>query len=302
MTSGQEPDDIFRFMESVQAAQQAMDAEARALRALLKTVESAETATRSLTEFAKQLQAPLKLFEQVDAATRAAVERDRQLQELTRAANADRRYVADLLTNLSKFVERESVQKLMQHGWFPDLDLTAPQIEQLAEAFDDHPEQANEFLCQRFRDRLEDTEAKVKTAFPKRAEILRQAFHAHRQGHYYLSVTAFLPQVDGFFYDRWSKSLFMGRHWEDIESETGQMQNELAREMVRVLLDNDWPLIMNWKQRQQEPDGWSHLNRHQVLHGEVVDYGTEENSLKAISLLNYCATVLPEPADDNGCE
>ena len=72
------------------------------------------------------------------------------------------------------------------------------------------------------------------------------------------------------------------------------MQNELAREMVRVLLDNDWPLIMSWRQRQQEPDGWSHLNRHRVLHGEVTDYGTEENSLKAISLLNYCALVLPE--------
>ena len=291
MTSSQEPDDIFRFMESVQAAKRAWDAEARQLQALLKTVESAETATRALTEFARQLQAPLKLAEEMEAAIRAAGEQARQFQALIRAANADRRYVADLLTNLSKFVERKSVQKLMQHGWFPDLDLTAPQIEQLAEAFDDDPEQANEFLCERFRDRLEDTEAKVKTAFPKRAEILRQAFHAHRQGHYYLSVTAFLTQVDGFFNDRCSKSLFMGRHREDIESRIVQMQNELAREMVRVLLDNDWPLIMSGRQRQQEPDGWSHLNRHQVLHGEV----TEENSLKAISLLNYCAFVLPEP-------
>lgn len=27
----------------------------------------------------------------------------------------------------------------------------------------------------------------------------------------------------------------------------------------------------------------------------VNDYGTEENSLKAISLLNYCVSVLPKP-------
>ena len=81
------------------------------------------------------------------------------------------------------------------------------------------------------------------------------------------------------------------------------MQNELAREMVRVLLDNDWPLIMNWNAATARTGRLvAELNRHQVLHGEVVDYGTEENSLKAISLLNYCATVLPEPADDNGCE
>lgn len=34
------------------------------------------------------------------------------------------------------------------------------------------------------------------------------------------------------------------------------------------------------------------LNRHQVLHRESVDYGTEINSLKAISLLNYVFQVL----------
>ena len=58
---------------------------------------------------------------------------------------------------------------------------------------------------------------------------------------------------------------------------------------------------MSRGKRAQQPDGFSELNRHQVLHGEVTEYGTEQNSLKAISLLNYCAFVLPEPepADDN---
>ncbi len=34
------------------------------------------------------------------------------------------------------------------------------------------------------------------------------------------------------------------------------------------------------------------LNRHAVLHGESLDYGTEANSLKAISLLYYIGSVL----------
>lgn len=37
---------------------------------------------------------------------------------------------------------------------------------------------------------------------------------------------------------------------------------------------------------------FNELNRHQLLHGEVVDYGTEINSLKSISLLNYVTQVL----------
>jgi hypothetical protein len=43
---------------------------------------------------------------------------------------------------------------------------------------------------------------------------------------------------------------------------------------------------------------WLELNRHLVLHGESVDYGTQMNSLKAISLLSFIAGfVKPSPLD-----
>jgi len=41
---------------------------------------------------------------------------------------------------------------------------------------------------------------------------------------------------------------------------------------------------------------WPALYRHAVLHGESVDYGTEINSLKAISLLQYVSGVLARDA------
>lgn len=43
--------------------------------------------------------------------------------------------------------------------------------------------------------------------------------------------------------------------------------------------------------------GFNELNRHMVLHGESLDYGTKTNSLKAISLINYVSHVLN--SDDN---
>ena len=116
-------------------------------------------------------------------------------------------------------------------------------------------------------------------------------------------MLGFLTQVDGFFHDLWDKSLFIARDRVAVDSHIGQMHNQLAREMARVLLDSDWPLIMA---RGTRPDDFTGLNRHQVLHGEVTDFGTEENSLKAISLLNYCAFVLPKPeqgpTEANGSE
>ena len=42
----------------------------------------------------------------------------------------------------------------------------------------------------------------------------------------------------------------------------------------------------------ERPEDFNELNRHMVLHGESLDYGTKINSLKAISLINYVAHVL----------
>ena len=54
------------------------------------------------------------------------------------------------------------------------------------------------------------------------------------------------------------------------------------------------PLWMSKGDRAKRRDLFVRLNRHQVLHGEPVDYGTEENSLKAISLLNYLHWILSQ--------
>lgn len=41
---------------------------------------------------------------------------------------------------------------------------------------------------------------------------------------------------------------------------------------------------------------WGELNRHLVLHGETTDYGTQQNSLKAVSLINYLVSFAGRPA------
>lgn len=40
------------------------------------------------------------------------------------------------------------------------------------------------------------------------------------------------------------------------------------------------------------------LNRHQVMHGEVSDYGTEINSMKAFSFLLFVALHVPDILED----
>ena len=224
-----------------------------------------------------------------------------QNQEFIRAFNA---YAVQSLENVqaqySALVEGESIQTLMKHGWYPDPGWSLMGVKLLAEAFDDEdPERASQAsgeLCETFRDRLDDIETRLRGEFPNRSEILSDVFQAHRQGHYNLSVVVFLTQADGFLFDRWMKNLFLSRDRNDIDEQIKLMPNELTRTLSRALLSESWPLAMSQGLRQRLQSGFTELNRHQVLHGEVTGYGTEENSLKAISLLNFCAFVLPQPA------
>ena len=203
----------------------------------------------------------------------------------------------DALVSYSEFVGGETIFTMARNGWFPDLELPVGQIKLWADDLGSDPERArkaNQELCDRFRDRLDSIENELRSEFPNRSEILGDAFQAHRQGQYNLSVVVFLTQVDGLFYDRYLKNLFSRKDRDYVAEIMGRKPDELDRSLSRALLYDGLPLLVSWSQRQQQPDGLSELNRHQVLHGEVTNYGTEKNSLKTISLLNYCAFVLPD--------
>jgi hypothetical protein len=54
-------------------------------------------------------------------------------------------------------------------------------------------------------------------------------------------------------------------------------------------IDADAPLT---RDTRQLPAGFDGLNRHAVLHGTDPNYGTEVNSLRAVSVLNLASYLL----------
>ena len=203
--------------------------------------------------------------------------------------------IADVESEYAELVDADGIQTLMQYGWFPDFDMAPVQLSMLAKAFKHSPDQARFAdleLCKRFRERLSVIESNLTRALPHRSVIIREAFQAHRSGQWNLSVIAILTQVDGLFYDAWSINLFRGIDRSKIEEVIEQIPDELGRTLSRALLYDGWPLTLSSKKRRHLSPDTAHLNRHQVLHGEVTNFGSEENSLKVVSLLNYCAFAL----------
>ena len=58
--------------------------------------------------------------------------------------------------------------------------------------------------------------------------------------------------------------------------------NTFSFVFLKQFLNNELPIRLSENARTLD---FKHLNRHQIVHGEITDYNTEINSLKAISLL-----------------
>ncbi len=187
---------------------------------------------------------------------------------------------------------------LGKHGWYLDMDMSLPDIWRFEKALlEGRIDDAGEMLCAHYGSRLDDIEKKVSEKCPGRAKILASAFKAHRQGDFNLSIPVFFTQIDGVCKELCERYFFMK------ERGTGRPQTASYVEegdrkdfMLAVLspLTTSLPVAMSEKERGA---GATELNRHKVMHGESLDYGTRVNGLKTISLLNYLAGVLRDPGD-----
>jgi len=198
---------------------------------------------------------------------------------------------ADSLTRAG-MLEPEMVRTLARHGWYPTPDKSLMQHSIWARAFQEAEEQtesAHEIGYEMFRQDAPDIEARLVKQFRHRTSVLSEAFDAHRHQRYHSSVVLFLTQADWICQEILGKSIYsanMIAHPDDVGE---QFQEGILRELFMGLMWNGWPLVLNARNR---PSTFSELNRHQVLHGESTDFGTEECSLKAMSFSNFSAFVL----------
>ncbi len=113
-------------------------------------------------------------------------------------------------------------------------------------------------------------------------KAISSAFKAHARGEYELSIPVFLTQIDGICYEIAQFYFFLGS---DKSKKQKYLDNMPSNSLVEAIIS---PVIGTSPiNKSGVSDTYTKLNRHLVLHGKSVDYGTEINSLKVISLLYY---------------
>ena len=274
------------FKMQRQAAAQLQRIMQRHLDAAEKIGEAVQNDLHAATKFAESARMQIESINRQAAHFASAAERLRE-QNL-HIANQLRQWVRAQPERDKE--EQQAREKLACFGWFPDPQMpwNAPIL--LAREIEKNtPEEVIEHISRYFRGRISDIEIEMERNHPGRKQIFHDAFQAHREGKYNLSIPVFLSQADGMWWDKFKKGLFSTRDREKVFDDFLVERRNHFFTLMFGLLRTSVPLIASESQRDSS---FSELNRHQVLHGEVVTYGTEQNSLKAISFLSWLNWIL----------
>lgn len=179
----------------------------------------------------------------------------------------------------------ESTKVLAQYGWYLPFDFHLPTINHYAEQLrkGDHESVNNEMVAL-FDYDIADIEAELIKNFPNRKEVIQAAISAHNKQEYFLSIPVFFSQIEGICKELTGFRFFKIKNHQPLTS--SWVKNVKRDSIIELVLE---PLKHTGVTRQVQnfsnPLG---INRHDVLHGDTVDYGKDKvNSYKALSLLNY---------------
>ena len=165
----------------------------------------------------------------------------------------------------------------------------------------------DEVMADYFRTNLQPFADELTSKYPDRAVAIKAAVNAHsslgREG-YFLSVPVFIAQADGLLTEITKVKSAMMKDGNGRELQASRaLREKLASDQdsldllhpLLVLHESDFMKSAAARHIAAQASGASltALNRHQIMHGEALDYGTEINSLKAFSFLVCVGTHLP---------
>jgi len=202
---------------------------------------------------------------------------------------------------------RRRALALARKGWFLSRYFRIQQLDEVArQAADADLQGLEKVVFGLYRESIVEHLDAIVEEYPDRAFALRPAVDAHLRGEYALSVPIFFAQADGICSREADRYLFSGKAPERVahlaQIELAAMDASPARNSIVSFyafltaimwtsISENLPIAYNPADREKHT--YTGLNRNTVLHGIALgEYATEENSLKAFSLLSCIAALM----------
>lgn len=164
---------------------------------------------------------------------------------------------------------------LAAHGWYLDQDMKLGVVFEILSAIrDDRPAEAIERIAKHYRENLAGLRRRLVQHHVERESLLSEAFEAHAAAKYFSSTILFLSQVEGVG----GQGLLSSK----------KAANRIRKTQSPPIVDAVLGRMSAISAAEGKRAGYaSELNRHRVMHGLDCSFGSEENSLKSLSLLCF---------------
>lgn len=127
----------------------------------------------------------------------------------------------------------------------------------------------------------------IKKSFSNRYIHISESLKCHNEENYNLSIPIMLIQADGITLDIFRNHLF--RNQAGRKEKIKIVDEDIMDTLCLFPLKIDSSISATEKMRAKKD--FHKFNRHEILHGEDLDYGNRENSYRCIMLLKYLIDV-----------
>lgn len=191
-----------------------------------------------------------------------------------------------------------------QRGWFVSGYFGLSEIVELASICGTViPDALDRHVADMYRTSVAEHGESLSRDYPTRTFAIQPAVAAHQRREYALSVPIFFAQAEGIFYDRAQKYIFRKEKGQNIRDAATKQLAAFAQaiepyDTFSRFMQIMWqpfadPLPIGYSESDRSKHGYAGLNRNTVLHGiALAEYATEENSLKAFSLLSHVGALV----------
>lgn len=183
-----------------------------------------------------------------------------------------------------------AILELAQYGWYVNYEFSPIDI---VEAYKfckkNDIESLDAFMSPMVSNQVKHIESLLIERHSERSKPLEAAFRAHRSKEYYLSIPVFFAQADGISKDLSQFQFFLNN--KQFSPQVSSWAEANPKIWIHVALCAALKQKGAFQKHFTEPNKIG-FTRHSILHGESNDYGTEINSLKAISLVSYISDVM----------
>ena len=199
----------------------------------------------------------------------------------------------------------KALLQLSKYNWFIDQNIDLRKLKKIVnQVIEGEIKDVDAFLTKYYREQANNIIEELKNKHSYRSNILSEIKTLINQKNYYSAVILILSQVDGISYDLTKKEKFF------LKDKKLKAENIYRPEITtKISKDAHWstkaflsPIeesIPIGESEQYYKNKESTFNRHEIMHGVDISYGTEKNVLKSLSLLKYLSDLIIEVEEKN---